>query len=110
LLGIWKSYDELEANLSLPELFATLDAKREDQYSRNRFLAALQGVDLEEDEKEDAMKRWEDIKTQVATGGLTSDSDDILALSGSAARDAGFGIGLGLSYANSDDSEWWLNG
>lgn len=47
LLGTWKSYDELEENLSLPELNATLEAIRESDYQNKRFQAGLQGVDLD---------------------------------------------------------------
>ena len=51
LLGIWKDYDDLEKSLSMPELLVTLESKRELDYSEKKFLAAIQGVDLDENEE-----------------------------------------------------------
>jgi len=48
LLGHWKNYDELESNLSLEELMVTLNAARDREYRERKFLAAMQGVDLDE--------------------------------------------------------------
>lgn len=48
LLGKWKSFEELEENISLPELSATLDALRERDHQDKRFAAGLQGIDLDE--------------------------------------------------------------
>lgn len=45
-MGNWKSYDELEENLSIDELVHTLNAYRIRQNEEHRFLAALQGVDI----------------------------------------------------------------
>jgi len=101
LLGIWKNYDELESSISIEELMAILSAKRELDYDEKKFLAAIQGVDLEdnsEDGKQRGQKEWEDIKARVFSGGATSDSNDILALQGQNAKKAGFGIGMGLQY------------
>lgn len=47
LLGHWKNFEELEANISLPELEAILTAAREREHARNKFAAALQGHDLD---------------------------------------------------------------
>jgi hypothetical protein len=52
LLGHWKNYDELESNLSLDELMATLNASRDKEHRERKFLAAMQGVDIDEDAKE----------------------------------------------------------
>jgi hypothetical protein len=103
LLGIWKDYEELESSMSLPELLATLEAKRELDYADKKFMAALQGVDLEEQsggvKEEDP---WEAMKARVFSGGATSDPNDVLALQGTNAAKAGFGIGAGLSYEKWD--------
>lgn len=48
LLGNWKNYDELEENLSVEELVFTLNAYRKQSQEERKFLAALQGVDLSE--------------------------------------------------------------
>jgi hypothetical protein len=99
LLGIWKDYDELESSLSMQELMATLEAKREDDYNTKKFLAAIQGVDLDNN-KQDATNKWEDMKAKAFSKGKAANGKDILALQGANAQKAGFGIGLGLSYTD----------
>jgi hypothetical protein len=96
LLGIWKDYEELEKSLSMPEILATLSAKRELDYQEKKFLAAIQGVDI--DKESGKSNAWEEMKARVFSGGKTSDSNDILAYQGITANKAGFGIGLGLDY------------
>ena len=100
LLGIWKDYLELEKSMSMPEILATLSVKRELDHNEKKFIAAMQGVDL--DGGSDSQKEWEDMKARVYSGGKTSDSRDILALQGQNAKSAGFGIGLGLDYEKID--------
>lgn len=96
LLGIWKDYEELESSMSMPEMTATLKIKRDLDYEQKKFLAAMQGVDLDKASgKQDA---WEEMKARVFSGGKAADSKDILALQGQNATQAGFGIGLGLEY------------
>jgi hypothetical protein len=96
LLGIWKDYEDLESSLSMAELTETLNAKREAEYSEKKFLAAMQGVDLDKQSgKEDA---WEKMKAKVFSGGQAANSNDILAYQGANASKAGFGIGMGLTY------------
>ena len=77
LLGNWRNYDELESSLSIEELMATLNAVRDKDFKEKKFLAALQGVDLEGEED----------KVQ-----------DVTSLTGAQASKDGFGIGLGLGY------------
>jgi hypothetical protein len=99
LLGIWKDYQELEISLSMPELMATLEVSRELDYTEKKFLAAIQGVDLDKNsESGRGQKEWEDMKARVFSKGQTSDSNDILSLQGPTAQKAGFGIGMGLDY------------
>lgn len=101
LLGMWKSYDELETSISIQELMAILTTTRELDYEEKKFLAALQGINLDEkanDGKVKGQKEWEDLKARVFSGGKTTDSRDILALQGINAQKAGFGIGMGLDY------------
>jgi hypothetical protein len=99
LLGIWKDYQELEISLSMPELMATLEVIRELDYTEKKFLAAIQGVDLDkESNKDKGQKEWEDMKARVFSKGKTNDSNDVLALQGINAQKAGFGIGQGLDY------------
>jgi hypothetical protein len=99
LLGIWKDYQELESSLSMPELMATLEVSRELDYTEKKFLAAIQGVDLDgETNKNKGQKEWEDMKARVFSKGQTNDSNDVLSLQGINAQKAGFGIGMGLDY------------
>lgn len=99
LIGIWKNFEELESSLCLEELMKILSSTRELDYEEKKFLAAIQGINLDEQTGQvDGQKAWEDLKARVASGGATSDSNDILALQGTAAAQAGFGIGMGLSY------------
>jgi len=95
LIGIWKDYQELELSLSMPELMATLSSSRELDYQEKKFLAAIQGVDLEKNNKQN---EWENLKARVFSKGKTNDGNDVLALQGANAQKAGFGIGMGLDY------------
>ena len=99
LLGIWKNFDELERSISVAELVAIVSSIRELDYEEKKFLAAMQGVDLDgETNKDRGQKEWEDMKARVFSRGQTSDSNDILSLQGPAAKKAGFGIGMGIEY------------
>lgn len=100
LLGIWKDYEDLEESLSMPELTATLESKRELDYQEKKFFAAIQGVDL--DEQSGKSNAWEEMKARVFSGGASSDPNDILSLQGSNAAKAGFGLGNGLGYEKWD--------
>jgi len=101
VLGIWKDYYELEKSLSMPELLTTLEAKRDLDYEEKKFLAAIQGIDLDKETgKSKGQKEWEDLKARVFSGGQATDSNDVLALQGQNAIKAGFGIGLGLDYVD----------
>lgn len=100
LLGIWKDYEELELSLSMPELMITLESKRESDYETKKFLAAIQGVDIEKNSS--SGNEWEQMKARHFSGGQTGDPNDVVALQGANAAKAGFGIGLGLSYQKID--------
>ncbi len=75
LLGNWKSYDELEENLSIDELVYTLNAYRTRQKEEHRFLAAIQGVDLSD--------------KQII---------NVTEMTISEVETQGFGVGLGLGH------------
>jgi hypothetical protein len=98
LIGIWKDYEELERSLSLPELTAMLNAKRELEYSDRRFHAAIQGIDLDEQTGKKEKNAWEAMKARVFSRGKTEDPNDISSFQGAKAAKAGFGIGMGLGY------------
>jgi translation initiation factor 1 (eIF-1/SUI1) len=85
----------------MPELVATLDATRSVEERKNKFSAAIQGIDLgsgSEDGK--GQKEWEDMKSRVFTGGAVKDSRDITSLQGQNAKKVGFGINNGLEYSS----------
>ena len=98
LLGIWKDYEDLELALSMPELTATLTSKRDQDYQEKKFLAAIQGVDLDKQSGKNQANAWEEMKARVFSGGKTDDPNDIISYRGARADKAGFGIGQGLSY------------
>jgi hypothetical protein len=98
LLGIWKDYEELEISLSMPELMLTLESKRDLDYQEKKFLAAMQGVDLDKNNGNSSGNKWEEMKAKVFSGGKAANANDVLALQGVNAQKAGFGIGMGLGY------------
>ena len=85
LIGIWKSYEELEDNLSMPELTEILVTHSNVNYEHRKFLAALKGIDLDNQSGSNNSNRneWEDLKARVFSGGQVSNSDDVLSLQGS---------------------------
>jgi hypothetical protein len=93
LLGAWKNYEHLETSMSMPELLQTISMKRELDHMEKKFLAAMQGVDLDKGKEDD---KWEEMKNRILYKG--KDRNDITSLTGSRAVNAGFGIGQGLDY------------
>lgn len=77
LLGNWKNYEELEEELSVDELLATLNAQRKSRYEDQKFFAMLQGIDLSDNDR----------------------ISDVADLKGAAAVSQGFGIGMGLAHS-----------
>lgn len=99
LLGIWKDYEDLETSLSMPELVATLSSKRDLDYQEKKFLAAIQGVDLDKQSGgQKGQNEWEAMKARVFSKGKTDDPNDITSFQGTKAAQAGFGLGMGLGY------------
>jgi hypothetical protein len=80
----------------MPELASILESKRDQDHINRKFMAALQGVDIDKNKASD--NAWEQMKARVYSKGKTSNPNDIVALQGAAARKAGFGIGYGLDY------------
>lgn len=76
-MGNWKNYDELEDQLSVDELLATLNAQRKLRYEEQKFLAMIQGIDISDNDT----------------------TSDITDLKGAQAVQQGFGIGVGLGHA-----------
>ena len=104
MIGAWKSYEELELSFTMPELLLTIESKRDLDYQEKKFLAAMQGVDLDEASGSSTTNEdpWEAMKARVAakTSGVGSENpNDITSFQGVRAAQAGFGIGMGLDYA-----------
>lgn len=105
LIGMWKDYEELEMSLSIPEILATLKAKRDADYLEKKFHAAIQGINLDEQLGQGEEDPWERVKANAAAivngkdpSKAIVDPNDITSVSGVAAKQAGFGIGMGLEY------------
>jgi hypothetical protein len=76
LVGAWKDFEEMETTLSLPELEAILEAARKRERERQKFQAALKGVNL--DENEEALT-GDDIKRRVEAkmSGMTEEQFEL---------------------------------
>ena len=81
----------------MPELVSILETKAKEDYENKKFMAAMQGVDIDKNSSE-GQEAWEKIKAKAFSRGKTNDPNDIVSLSGAAAKKAGFGIGEGLDY------------
>lgn len=80
----------------MPELINTFKAMRKTEDEKRKFLASLQGVNLDEEEQQEG-KSFEDVRRKAL--GINASSDDVLSLQGPMAQEAGFGIGMGLGYS-----------
>lgn len=82
LLGHWKNYEELENNLSLEELQATLNAIRDKEKREREFLAGINGIDL----------------TETLQSKPESNEDISSLNSPYKAKEDGFGVNEGLGF------------
>ena len=81
LLGIWKNVEELEASLNLAEIEAIVQASREKEHRHNKFMAAIQGIDLDSEGSESAQEKFEKAKRRVEAK-LSGKSEESLELGG----------------------------
>lgn len=79
----------------MPELITTFKAMQKTEEEKRKFLASLQGIDLNSTEEKDGPS-FDDIRRKAL--GIDADKDDILSLQGQLAHESGFGIGAGLGY------------
>lgn len=77
LLGIWTNIEDLEEKINLEELMVILDAARERDYRNQRFMASLQGIDIDAGAKEAAQERLDRIK-QRANAKLSGKTEEEL--------------------------------
>ena len=80
----------------MPELIQTFKSMQKTEDEKRKFLASLQGVDLNS-EQETEGPTFDDIRRRAL--GVNAKGDDILSLQGKLASEAGFGIGAGLGYS-----------
>lgn len=65
-MGSWKSLVEMEECLTLPELNLLVDGARKKEERHNKFLAAVQGIDLgDEDDTPEGLPTFDDIKKKA---------------------------------------------
>lgn len=81
----------------MPELVQTLKSMQKSESDKRRFLASIQGVDLEENKETEEGSTFEDIRRRAL--GIEATEDDVVSLQGTFAAEAGFGIGAGLGYS-----------
>ena len=98
LLGAWENFEALEMSLTMSELLVVIERGRDLDYQEKKFLAAIQGVDLDKQSGKNNSNAWEEMKARVFSGGKTDDPNDIASFQGVKAQQAGFGIGMGLGY------------
>jgi hypothetical protein len=79
----------------MPELIQTFTSMQKSESEKRKFLAAIQGVDLEGSQEEETSS-FEDVRRRAL--GITADATDVVSLQGQFASEAGFGIGAGLGY------------
>jgi hypothetical protein len=81
----------------MPELIQTFKSMQKSESEKRKFLASIQGIELESNtEEQGQQKSFEDVKRKAL--GINADSSDIVSLQGQFASEAGFGIGAGLGY------------
>jgi hypothetical protein len=79
----------------MPELIQTFSAMQKTESEKRKFLASIQGIELDGGEQE-GNKSFEDIRRNAL--GISADASDVVSLQGQFASEAGFGIGAGLGY------------
>jgi hypothetical protein len=78
----------------MPEMIATFKAMQKTESEKRKFLAGIQGINLDEEVQEGPS--FEDVRRKAM--GIDASGDDIVSLQGQFAGEAGFGIGAGLGY------------
>jgi hypothetical protein len=79
----------------MPELIQTFKAMQKTESEKRKFLASIQGIDLDGKEESEG-PTFEDVQRRAL--GIDASGDDILSLQGPLAAESGFGIGAGLGY------------
>lgn len=64
LIGPWKSVEEVEENLCLPELVALIKVHAEEEWADRKFAAALKGIELP-DPQQEHVATFEEVKRRA---------------------------------------------
>jgi len=80
----------------MPELIQTLKSMQKVENDKRKFLAGIQGVNLDEDKQEEGGTTFEDVRRRAM--GVNAEGNDVVSLQGEFAEHSGFGIGMGLGY------------
>lgn len=80
----------------MAELIQTFKAMQKTESEKRKFLASIQGIDLNDEVQEEG-PTFEDIQRRAL--GIKASADDVVSLQGQFAAEAGFGIGAGLGYS-----------
>lgn len=80
LTGMFKTFEELEENLSVEELHALVEASSEREFRNWRFAAGLKGVDLDAEVRKGSTSSFDKVKAR-AEAKLAGKSEEELKLS-----------------------------
>jgi hypothetical protein len=80
----------------MPELIQTLKSMQKTESEKRKFLAGIQGIDINDEEEQEQGPTFEDIQRRAL--GINASGDDVVSLQGTLASQSGFGIGAGLGY------------
>ena len=79
----------------MPEMVQTFKSMQKTEEEKRKFLALIQGVELNESSNENKEgSSFEDIRRRAL--GINASADDVISLQGGLAAEAGFGVGAGL--------------
>lgn len=81
----------------MAELIQTFKAMQKTESEKRKFLASIQGIDLNDEVQEEQGPTFEDIQRRAL--GIEASADDVVSLQGQFASESGFGIGAGLGYS-----------
>ena len=85
----------------MPEMVQTFKSMQKTESEKRKFLASIQGVELNESSNENKEESsFEDVRRRAL--GINASADDVVGLQGPLAAQAGFGIGAGLGYSRSN--------
>jgi hypothetical protein len=80
----------------MPEMVQTFKSMQKTESEKRKFLASIQGVDLDESSNNEEGSSFEDVRRRAL--GITTSENDVVSLQGGLAAEAGFGIDAGLGY------------